>query len=72
MSKTHPWEVSDEWWGKVQPLIPVLAPWDIRSEKGPLRSERPRRKGEGMSSGKEHFVCSQIYSYKVYYLFHIL
>ncbi len=23
MSRTHPWEVSDEWWGKVQPLIPA-------------------------------------------------
>src|SRR2546421_10571501 len=31
----------------------VLAPWDIRSEKNPLRSERPRRKGEGMASGNE-------------------
>jgi hypothetical protein len=32
----------------------VLAPWDVRSEKSALRSERPRRKGEGMSSGNEH------------------
>jgi len=32
---------------------PVLATWSIRSEKSPLRSERPRRKGEGMSSGNE-------------------
>jgi putative transposase len=22
MARTHPWEVSDEWWRKVQPLIP--------------------------------------------------
>src|SRR6266567_510581 len=35
---------------------PVLAPWSIRSEKSPLRSERPRRKGEGMSSGKDAVV----------------
>src|SRR2546423_1065963 len=32
---------------------PVLAPWSIRSEKSPLKSERPRRKGECMSSGNE-------------------
>jgi hypothetical protein len=34
---------------------PVLAPWSIRSVKGSLRSERPRRKGECMSSGNEPF-----------------
>jgi hypothetical protein len=22
MSRTRPWEVSDEWWEKVKPLIP--------------------------------------------------
>src|SRR2546421_2766510 len=27
--------------------------WSIRSETSPLRSERPRRKGEGMASGNE-------------------
>jgi hypothetical protein len=32
----------------------VLAPWDICSEKkGTVRSERPRSKGECLSSGKE-------------------
>ena len=31
----------------------VLATWSIRSEQSPLRSQRPRRKGEGMSSGNE-------------------
>jgi hypothetical protein len=47
--------------GKVTPIMGskerdvalALATWDIRSETSPLKSERPRRKGEGMSSGNE-------------------
>src|SRR5438132_13539442 len=39
MPRTRPWEVSDEFWEQVRPLIPVLATWDIRSEKRLFESD---------------------------------
>jgi len=42
--------------------------WSIRSEQGTLRSERPRRKGEGMASSS--FLRSHRSSYAMYFMFY--
>ena len=51
MSRTHPWEVSDEWWRKVQPLMPPPPSHAKRTHCWINRSRRllvrlSRRKGK--------------------------